>query len=223
VREYVASKIGKDYLIPLLWKGTIPEEIPFDRLPESFVIKATHGCGYNIIVSDKARIDKEKIISQMWKWLKTNYSQEFLLGMEWGYKNIKPHIIIESFIGEKGQPPVDYKFYCFSGHVEVLTLHFERLKGQRTRAFNRDFEPYEFSPNFEQYDGECPRPQNFEALVQVAETLSEDFDFMRVDLYSIDNKIYFGELTPYPGGVSSLRGFDTAKLDKVLGERWQIS
>lgn len=219
VRDYVASKVGPDYLVPLLWSGEKPEQIPFDRLPSKFVIKATHGCGYNILVRDKAQINPERIRLQLAEWLTQNYCQDYLLGVEWGYKNVKPAIIIESFIDENGMAPVDYKFYCFSGCVEFLTLHFDRFVEHKTRSFDRNFKPHEFRYHFGQHSGECQCPPNFEAMVQFAESLAVGFDFMRVDIYSIENRIYFSELTPYPGGVSTK--FLPASQDYVLGEKWK--
>jgi hypothetical protein len=221
VREYVARKVGNDCLIPLLWKGENPELIPFAKLPFKFVIKTNHGCGYNIIVKDKTQFDQTKAKRQLNKWLGENFCQDKFLGTEWGYKNIRPTIIIESFIEENGNPPVDYKFYCFSGHVEILTLHFDRFEKHKTKAFHRNFEPFEFKYDFEQWNGEYQRPSTFGEMVQLAEILSEGFDFIRVDFYSVDNKIYFGELTPYPAGISSFRGLDLTSLDCVLGGKWK--
>lgn len=221
VRDYVANKVGSEYLIPILWSGEDPNDIPFDQLPLKFVIKTNHGCGYNIIVKDKAQLDQNKAKLQLKKWLGENFGQDKFLGIAWGYRNIRPCIMIESFIEENGKAPVDYKFYCFSGRTQTLTLHLGRFEDYKMRAFNRNFEPYEFGPDFEQYDGKCKRPNNFEAMVQLAETLAEGFDFIRVDLYSLENKIYFGELTPYPGGVTILRGFDVVSMDYILGEKWK--
>lgn len=219
IRDYISKKGGKEYLIPLLWNGHNPEQIPFDRLPSKFVIKTSHGCAYNIIVTDKAKINPEKIKFQLAKWLGENYCQDFRLGIEWGYKNIKPSIIIESFIGEKEKAPVDYKFYCFSEQVEVLTMHFDRFEEHKTRTFDRNFQPHEFSYHFGQWRGEFQRPTNFETMVQLAESLAKGFDFMRVDLYNVGNKIYFSELTPYPGGVNTK--FLPARQDYILGEKWK--
>jgi hypothetical protein len=89
-------------------------------------------------------------------------------------------------------------------------------------TLDRDFERLKFGPDFKQYEISYPRPANFEAMVQLAEALSEGFDFMRVDLYSIENVIYFGELTPYPVGVSQFYSFDIASLDPILGEKWKM-
>lgn len=219
VRDFVASRVGSDYLIPILWKGGNPENIPFEDLPPKFVIKATHGCDYNILVKNKELIDKKKIRLQLAKWLKTNYCQSFLIGVEWGYKNIKPYIIIESFIGDTEKAPTDYKFYCFSGRVEFVTVHFDRFIEHKTRSFNRDFNPYDFTYHFNQWDGECLRPQNFNTMINLAEALSDGIDFIRVDLYNVSGRIYFGELTPYPGGVSTR--FLPASRDYALGEKWK--
>jgi len=219
VRDYTAAKVGSEYLIPLFWSGDKPEEIPFDALPLKFVIKTNHGCGYIIIVNNKTQLDHTDIMVRVKKWLGENFGQDKYLGIAWGYKNIRPCIMIESFIEENGKAPVDYKFYCFSGRVEVITLHFDRFEKHKTRAFDRNFEPREFRYDFDQWKGECQRPPNFEAMVQLAESLAEGFDCMRVDLYSLGNRIYFSELTPYPGGVST-RFLPTSE-DYTLGEKWK--
>jgi len=221
VRDYVAKKVGSEYLIPLLWNGDSPEEIPFDELPLKFVIKTNHGCGYNIIVKDKNRLDKSRTRLIVKKWLNEKFGQDHYTGTGWAYNNIRPTIIIESFIGENDKPPVDYKFYCFSGRVEILTVHIDRFEEHKTMAFNRNFERYTFRSSFKQYNGEYQRPPKFKEMVQLAESLSERFDFIRVDLYNSENKIYFGEFTPYPAGVSSFLGFDISSIDFVLGDKWK--
>ena len=124
VRDYVASKVGSDCLIPLLWQGDNPEDIPYDELPMKFVIKANHGCGYVIIVNDKMKLDQANVRRQLNKWLSTNFGQDTYLGIAWGYKNVKPTIIIESFIEENGKAPVDYKISCFSGRARIYNLAF---------------------------------------------------------------------------------------------------
>jgi len=222
VREYVTKKVGGECLIPLLWSGEEPKNIPFDDLPSQFVMKANHGSGYNIIVTDKTKLDQASAKRKLKKWLGENFCSDKYLGSEWGYKNIKPHITIELFIGDKDKSPADYKFYCFSGRVELLTLHVNRPEGVKSITLNRSFERYRFGPDFKQYEINYSRPANFEAMVQLAEALSEGFDFMRVDLYSTENRIYFGEFTPYPVGVSKFYSFDIASLDPILGEKWKM-
>jgi hypothetical protein len=219
VRDYVAARVGADYLVPLLWHGTDPALIPFGELPARFVIKTNHGCSYNIIIKDKAQADPLKIKLQLGKWLRINYGEDFCLGIEWAYRNISPAIIVEAFIGESDRPPIDYKFYCFAGRVEFLTQHFGRFVKHQTRSFDRDYGPHVFHYQFEQYAGPCERPKNFEVMVQLAETLAQEFEFMRVDLYNVGGRIFFGELTPYPGGVSTK--FLPESLDYTLGEKWK--
>lgn len=218
VRNYVAQNIGSQYLIPVHWIGADPEMIPFDSLPSSYVIKATHGCNYNIFVRDSSKVNRIAVRRQLRKWLAANYCEDYAIGIEWGYRNLKPLIIVETFIGEINRLPEDYKFYCFSGRVEFLTQHFDRFENHKTRSFDRNYGPHEFRYQFEQYGGECHRPPNFDEMVRVAESLAEPFGFIRVDLYNVNSRIYFGELTPYPGGVSTK--FLPASLDRFLGNIW---
>lgn len=220
VRDYVAKNAGNEHLIPLLWSGEDPEDIPFAELPQKFVIKTNHGCGYNILVRDKAQMNSAEIKRQIRRWLSENFGRDKYLGIAWGYKKIKPVIIIETFIEVDQKPPVDYKFYCFSGRAELISLHFDRFEDRKIIALDRDFVRYRFSPGFKQDEIEYQRPHNSEPMVQLAEILSKDFDFMRVDLYSLENKIYFGELTPYPVGVSAFHSLDIACLDETFGKKW---
>ena len=218
VRDYVDEMVGDDYLIPLLWHGDCPENIPYDELPERFVVKTNHGCGYVIMVNDKDDLDRGRTQKLLKKWLKENFGLDRFLGIAWGYVNIKPAIVIESFIGEGKQPPDDYKFWCFSGRVEVVSLHLGRFGHYQIGCFDRDFLPYELSFGSHQWSGQFDRPKNFDLMIKFAEELAVGFDFVRVDLYSVGNSIYFGELTPYPGGVSAR--FLPEKQDKLLGDKW---
>lgn len=218
VRDYVTRKVGADCLVPLFWTGNAPDQIPFDRLPPRYVIKTNHGCDNNIFVRDQTKVEPERVKRQLAKWLRYNYCTEFLIGIEWGYKNIKPAIVIEELLEQDGHAPLDFKFYCFGGRVEFLTQHFGRFVKHKTRSFDRNYAPHEFRYQFEQFDGPCQRPKNFEAMVKLAETLAEEFEFMRVDLYNIDGRILFSEMTPYPGGVSTR--FLPETLDHSLGEKW---
>lgn len=218
MREYVSGKVGEKYLVPILWQGKNPEEIPFDELPEKFVIKTNHGSAYVILVEDKMQLDQKRIRQKLKKWLDENFCQETALGIAWGYKHINPTIFIEEFIGENGKVPVDYKFYCFCGQVEVVTIHFDRFIEHKTKTFDRNFEPREFSYDFKQWGGEFQRPASWYAMVRLAESLAEGFDFIRVDLYTSENRIFFGELTPYPGGIATK--FLPASEDHLLGRKW---
>lgn len=222
VRDYVASRIGTKYLIPLLWSGENPEDIPFDELPNRFVIKANHGCGYNIIVTDKLKLDRKDTIQQVKQWLRENFAQDKYLGVAWGYKNIKPYILIERFIDDNGTVPVDYKFWCFHGKIEFVSLHFDRFDNYSTLSFDREFKPGGgLNFGLPLYSGKFVVPSNYREIVHFVESLAADFDFIRVDIYIIENNIYFGELTPYPGGVTTR--FEPVQQDYLLGEMWKRS
>jgi hypothetical protein len=220
VRDYVAQKVGPDWLIPLLWSGGRPEDIPYDQLPNEFVVKTNHGCGFNILVPDKTHASYQEIGFRLNKWLSVNYAEDTYLGIAWGYRNIRPLILVEKFLDDKGKPPADFKFYCFSGLAELVTVHFDRYGHKKSIAVNREFERLCFRPSFKQYDVDYLKPPNFEAMLNLAERLSEGFNFIRVDLYNLENRIYFGELTPYPVGVSMFISFDIRDLDQILGEKW---
>lgn len=220
VRDFVNNKIGGDYLIPLLWQGLNPEDIPFDMLPQKFVIKATHGCAYNIIVQDNAKLDQIKTKRQLVQWLSVNFCQDTFTGTSWAYRNIKPSIIVESFIGENGQVPIDYKFFCYAGRAEFILMTFNRFGNLREKHFNRDFEPLDLWNGAPQYTGDIQRPGNFEEMLRLADSLAQGFDFIRVDLFSVGNRIYFGELTCYPAG--GIARFIPKEYDFIFGEKWDL-
>lgn len=218
VRDYVSQELGSKYLIPLLWHGDNPEEIPFHALPSTFVIKANHGCGYNIIVKDKKTVNQPEIVLKLKKWLNENFCTDKWLGTEWAYKNIKRQILVESYIGDNGTVPVDYKFFCYSGRAEFIQLSFDRFGKQSERMLDIDFNTLDFYNGVNIYKGKVVKPDNYETMVKVAESLASNFDFIRVDLYDVAGKIYFGEMTCYPAGGRAR--FVPIKYDFVYGEKW---
>jgi len=220
VRSYVAEKVGTEFLVPLLWNGNNPEEIPFDELPRKFCIKTNHGCGYNIIVKDKGQLDKTKAKEQLKKWLATNFCESALLGVSWGYKNVKPTIIVEAFIDDNGNIPLDYKFFCFSGRVELLQMNFDRFGDPYEKTFDRHFNALDLWQGTKQYPGIVLRPDNYEEMIRISESLAANLDFIRVDLYNVQGKIVFGELTCYPGG--GMIEWIPRRYDYILGEKWNL-
>lgn len=221
VRNYVAEKIGNDYLIPLLWDGEHSEHMPFNQLPMTYVIKTNHGCSYNIIVKDNSFANYSEIKRQLDKWMKVNFCHDTYLGIGWGYKNIKPRIMVETFIGEKGKSPVDYKFFCFAGQMEFFKVDLDRHEDHSERFFDRDFNELNvLEVGLKHYKGRVNLPDNIKEMITISESLSDGFDFIRVDLYSAKDKIFFGELTPYPGGVSAR--FEPDSYDFIFGDKWKI-
>ena len=220
VRDYVARIVGSEYLIPLLWNGEKAEEISYENLPLKFVIKVTHGCKYNIIVRDKTQLDQTNTRLQLKQWLSENYCYESFLGVEWAYKNINPSIIVETFLECNGRVPEDYKFFCFSGRVELIQVSFDRFGDASEKLFDRDFNPLDLWNGLKLYQGKVERPDNFEEMVRVAESLARELDFIRVDLYNVSRQIYVGELTCYP--ASGMARFVPREYEFLLGEKWKM-
>jgi hypothetical protein len=219
-RCYVSERLGRSYVVPLLWDGERPEDIPFDRLPNRFVIKMNHGCGFNIVVRDKTRLDRTKAALLLKRWSAQNFCSDKYLGIAWAYRNITPRIVIEAFLDDNGQIPVDYKFFCFSGCVEFWKVDVARFENHATKFFDRGLNALDLvEVGFRQYDGDVAVPDNFDEMVRIAETLANGWDFIRVDLYNLSGKIYCGELTPYPGGVS--QRFHPDSYDRVFGSKWK--
>ena len=221
VRDYVARIVDGKYLVPLLWNGSEPEDIPFEDLPMKFVIKTNHGADFNIIVRDKMQLDQTHTKLTLKKWLGENYCKDHQVGMEWGYKNIKATIIVETFLDDNGSLPVDYKFMCYSGQAQFVQVDRDRYTKDHTRTFlDRDFNRLPFEYGKKLYPGELLRPDNYREMLQLAESLAAEFDLIRVDLYNVGGRLYVGELTCYPGG--GVIKFTPRKYDFLLGEKWDM-
>lgn len=221
VRAYVQHRAGNEILIPMLWTGHDINHIPFEKLPSAFVIKMNHGSGYNIIIREKESYDIKEILSKMETWCAENYCTDKTMGIEWAYKNIKPQILIEKYISGKSKPAEDYKFYCFSGRAEYFVIIYDRFGHHRERHFTRDFVPLDFWNGVDLHRGPFIRPKNFEKMLEIADALSAGLDFIRVDLYNVEGKIYFGEMTVYPAG--GLARFIPREWDFILGSKWQLA
>lgn len=218
--EFVGSKVESQHVIPLLWRGDNPDEIPFDALPAKFVIKATHGSGYNIIVHDKNQADREKIRTQLKAWLRENYCTDRFAGMEWGYRNIRPTVLVEKFLESDNGVPADYKFLCFSGRAEFVQVDHGRFTESHYQTYlDRDFNPLGFDWGETASPTRPDCPENYPEMRDLAERLAQGFDFMRVDLYSVAGRIYVGELTCYPA-AGSVR-ITPKRYDYLLGEKWR--
>ncbi len=198
VREYVKEKIGEAYLNEVYFVYNNPQEIDYERLPNQFVLKATHGSNMHVLVKDKGAINKTRIKFLMNKWMRRNLY--YTTGQEWAYKNVKPRIIAEKYMDDEGARLTDYKFFCFSGHPKFIQVsnHIEN-----THYLNHyDLEWNDLGVTYGKwpsYEGAIEKPSKLKEMIEVAKCLSGNFPFVRVDLYSIKKKIVFGELTFYPG------------------------
>lgn len=210
VREYVKRCGCENTLIKLLWEGYNPCDIPFENLPQQFVIKVTHGSGMIIICKDKYKLNIPQTIKTLNRRLKEKYLPCY---GEWFYGIIKPRIIIEEFLDAgKGYSPVDYKIYCFHGEPKYIITHVDRFTNHRSNMYDLDWNPIqnismkEIDPNLK-----VEKPKELKELLEYARILSKPFIHVRVDLYILNSNIYFGELT-----FTSDAGF--AKIEPIEAE-----
>ena len=221
VKQYVSDLIGPEYIIPTLGVWDNVASIDWDSLPNQFVLKTTHGgggCGI-VICRDKRTFNKQEAILK----LNQSLSQDIYSDMrEWPYKAVPRRIIAEKYIAlqdvNQFEELRDYKFFCFHGKVKFLKIDFGRFVEHHANYYLPDktllsFGETDFSPI---YSYPIEFPQNFSQMIDLAEKLSVACPFLRVDLYSIRNKIYFGELTFYP--ASGMGRFTQRDQDKFIGE-----
>ena len=219
LRDYVKQIIGKQYLIKSLGIYNTPEEIDFNNLPNQFVIKVNWGSGQNIIVKNKKQLDIPQTIAQLEQWIKpeSNHYYDFF---EWCYKDMKPQIIIEEYIQQLNNDLYDYKFLCYNGKVNKLFVVSDRFKNKYLDFYDNDWNHLPFERLYHNSPKGITKPQNLKEMISIAEKLSKPFPFVRVDLYSIQNQIYIGELTFYPGNGVEL--FSPEKWDYTLGQDFTL-
>ena len=216
VRKYIAEKLGEEYLIPLLGAWDSPEEIDFDALPNQFVLKCNHNSGLGMcICKDKSKLDIEKVKHELEKGLAQDY---YLTGREWIYKDIPRKIICEQFMEDETTAELrDYKFMCFDGIVKCSFVCSERFndEGLHVTFFDRNWKVMPFERRYPHKEEGVVKPVHYEKMVELAETLSKNLPFVRVDFYEVNGKIYFGELTFFPG--SGFEEFTPETWDYTLG------
>ena len=204
VRQYIADKGLSDILIPIYGGAyTDFDEIDFDSLPDAFVIKATHGCKMNYLVPDKSKLDREDCRREVRRWLDTTYGT---YSMEPHYRTIPHRFYIEQYLSD-AEKLVDYKFHCLNGKPYfVLVCSDRKNNGDKAMQVTLDLFDMDWKPIHEvvasgsekPVNGTLKKPVSFEKMADIARMLSSDFKFVRVDLYELDGKVYFGELTFTP-------------------------
>lgn len=201
VREYVEDLGCKEILNDLIAVYDSVEEIDWESLPEKFVIKWNFGCGYNLICSDKSKLDIDKAKKILKKWGRKQYYLHF---SEMQYKGVEKKLIIEKYLQpENGLQPEDYKFFCFNGQARYVMICLGRDTGNTEfYFFDRDWNLARFNKRGEAApEGfSLPKPDGIDEMFVYAEKLSKGFPFVRMDFYYVDNKVYFGEMTFTPAG-----------------------
>lgn len=222
VRDWVAEKIGEQYLIPLLGVYDSFDEIDFDKLPKQFIIKCNHGSGYNIIVKDKSKLDLNDVKAKLDKWIVENFA--FKNGCELHYRDIPPKIIIEKFIENKtsGGDLYDYKFWCFNGKVEYIQFLSERnIDGLKMAFYDKNWNKQDFVYSHPLDKKNIEKPSNLDKMIKLAEVLSADFNHVRVDFYRMDDgKLYFGEMTFT--SASGVCKWNDEKINRYFGKLFKL-
>jgi hypothetical protein len=202
VRKYVEARLGPETLPKLYCLTPDPEKIAWEALPDRFVVKPSHGSGWVRVVTDKSRVDWGALIRTCKDWMSRSYYNEWRV---WYYKNIEPRIMVEQFIDDgSGEAPIDYKLFVFDGVVEIIQVDVARFTGHRRRFYTPAWEPLDVLLARPGVIGDVPRPPHLAGMIAAAEKLSEGIDFVRADFYDTPAQPYFGELTPGPGGGTSV-------------------
>jgi hypothetical protein len=217
-KEFVANIIGNEFIVETYGVWSRFDDINFDTLPNQFVLKCTHDAASTIICNDKKSFDFESAKEKLTKALKINYYR--YENKQWAYKNITPRIIAEKLIknNSDAKPIEDYKFMVFNQRVKCTFVCSGRKskEGLKVTFFDNDWVKLPFERYYKSKDG-IPKPKYFEKMKLLAEKISKEVgnQFIRVDFYEIDDKIYFGEITFYPGG--GIEDFTPEKWDYELG------
>jgi hypothetical protein len=211
-RDYVKDLIGSEFLIPLLWNGQDPARIPFDDLPERSIAMTNHGSGGNIVL--RKPIDRAAAIKTLSKGLKTNY---YWALREYQYYNIAPRVMVEELLDDDNPDgPLDYRFWCFNGKPEAIQVdnHSHTLNA----FYDVNWQNLRLSYRATGTQRDVGRPRNLDEMLSVATKLSVGFDFVRIDLYSVYGKTYFGEFAFTP--TAGMNKFDPPHWDLYFGEKW---
>lgn len=226
VREFIIERVGSEYLIPLLGVWEKVEDIDYSKLPDSFVLKTNNGAGSVLVIKDKKTLDVIKTEKKLKRYLKTNFGR---IHAEPHYSKIEPCIIAEELLTEVSEVSdslVDYKIWCFNGKPFGTWCCFNR------KGFHADTEWYDldwnfrpewsrFTASYRNGGGIVPKPKNYDEMLTIASRLSQGFPEVQIDLYNIDGKIYFGEMTfTCAGGHIN---FYSKEILEELGRRTDLS
>ncbi len=207
-KQFVASRLGHDWIIPTLWTGVALPAAP--KWPLPIVVKSRHGCNQCAFVRSENE-NWQAVRRRASAWVNKGYGRWL---DEWLYSKIERGLLVEPFVGSDGKLPMDYKLYVFGGRVEFIQVHIDREHHHRWIVLDRHWRRVS-APTV---DSDPAQPHSLGEMIRAAETLGAAFDFVRSDFYEIDRKPLFGELTFYPG--SGLDRFNPISLDQEMGAFW---
>ena len=220
-KKIIASQVGDELVIPTLGIYDRFEDIDFDAFPNQFVLKCTHDAASTIVCKDKKNFNKEAACKKLKKAQRLDYYR--VEGRQWGYKGIKPRIIAEQYMeDESGFELKDYKIFCFNGEPEYVEVDFNRWTKHKLNPYDFDWNPLNFCDTSKNdYEANIPKPARLDDMREIARKLSKEIPFVRVDFYSIYDRIYVGELTFYPGG--GYIQFNPPETDLYYGQKLDLS
>lgn len=217
VKDYVATLVGDEYVVPTLGVWNSFDDIDFDELPNQFVLKCTHDSGGVIICRNKEALDLNAARNKIEKCLKRNY---FWPGREWPYKNVKPCILAEPYLEDASTEELrDYKFFCFDGEPKALFVATDRqTPGEEVKFdfFDMEYNHIDVKNGHQNAKVWPQKPQQFALMKELAKKISKDIPHVRVDFYEVNNKVYFGEMTFFH--FSGMVPFEPEEWDYTFGE-----
>ena len=217
VYEYVRSRIGEAHLAKLLGVYHHAGDIPWDQLPNSFVLKATHASGWNLIVRDKTRLGLADATRKCEEWLRSKYSDR---SREPVYRMIPPRIIAVEYLGDPDTELFDYKLYCFNGRVRLVHVDTERFTGHKRTFYTPEWERLPFAYTYPVRVADLPKPAALGEMISLAERLAGTIPFVRVDFFYIRGRVIFGEMTFFPD--SGFGAFDPPEWDAIIGSYLEL-
>ena len=212
VREFIKEQIGDEYLIPLLGVWDSFDEIEFEKLPDSFVLKVNHGSGWNIIVKNKLDFNIKAAKKKFDLWMDINYAYK---GFELQYRDIKPKIIAEKYMQDSRGELNDYKIMCFNGEPKFIWIDCGRYTNHTRNIYDLNWNLQPFTILYPALQTDIPKPEQLDKMIELAKKLCLDFPFVRIDFYNIDGKIYLGEITFTTG--NGTEKFTPERYDLELG------
>ena len=221
VKKIIADRLGAEYIIPNLGVWDRPEEIDFSQLPKRFVLKCTHDSGSKVICTDKSELNYGKARNSLRKCLGNDY---YKLNREWMYKDLKHRIIAEEYIENECGYLNDFRFYCFNGNPEFFSIDFREGDKHLTNFYDSSLNllPFGSAKDPPVFDADLKIPANIGKMLDIARTLSKGHPFLRVDLYNINGKIYFSELTFFTHGGFFIM-YPDQSWDWKIGDKFALS
>lgn len=220
VRDFVSNVVGDEYLIPLLGVWDRLSDIDFSGLPDEFVLKSTHDSGGIVLCRDKSTLDWDAAQRKIQRRLKRNYYHN---NREWPYKDVTPRIICEQLMKDNDQSDLmDYKIFCFNGVAKLIEVDLDRFTNHKRNIYDTEWNFLPVSIKYQRdTDARIEKPAKLDEMLAVAEKLSKGIPHVRVDLYLINDRIYFGEMTFYHG--SGVETFSPEAFGLEMGEWIDLS